>query len=334
MIKRIFLLALCIAVMMGTVSFASFTDVDESSKYGKAISALSEAGILSGYGNGEFGSKDHLTRAQFAKIITVLSGYEDAAKTKNAEVFNDVPSSHWAVGFINVASSLGLITGYPNGSFGADEKITYAQALTILVRTLGYTEAEVGTNWPVDYLNKAEELKLTEGLEFGRNDYLTREVAAYVIYNSLTAKEGSKAGTFMHKQYEDIIFYGTNEINAGIAKDEVLTSVGTFKKGNAFKDEYLGKRATVRVNSDNELIIIIPDEQVYTEHTAIFGSYDELETVENGTLKIESDSIVYYKGAMGMYLSVGTDISFGSKVYIYDDYTLNISKKGAKYKGK
>ena len=206
--------AVCIALVISSVSAFAFTDVDSNGIYGKAISALSEAGILSGYGNGEFGSKDHLTRAQFAKIIIKLSGYEESSETKTTEVFTDVPSSHWAIGYVNEAAGLGLITGYPDGSFGADEKITYAQALTIIIRTLGYSEAEVGTNWPSDYINKARELKITEGLEFGRNDCITREIAAYMIYNSLTAKEGANSGFSKLKKYEDVIFYGTIDINS------------------------------------------------------------------------------------------------------------------------
>ncbi len=320
MIKKIIMLALCIAVLMSTVSMASFTDVASDSLYGKAIVTLSEAGILKGYGNGEFGSKDPLTRAQFAKIIIALSGYEDVAKTKTSETFTDVSSSHWAIGYINTASGLGLITGYPDGSFGADEKITYAQALTIIIRALGYTEAEVGTNWPVDYINKASELELTEGLTFGRNDYITREVAAYVIYNSLSAKEGSKAGSFMLKKYEDVIFYGTNEINSGIAKDEVATSGGTFKKGTAFKDEYLGMRATVRVNSDNELVMIIPDSEEPSFYTVISCDSDEMETLEKGKIKVDSGSNIYYKGAKVSYQSVSSQIPAGSKAYVYGDY--------------
>ncbi len=306
--------------MMSTVSFASFTDVDESNAYGKAIYALSEAGILSGYGNGEFGSKDHLTRAQFAKIIVALSGYEDAAKTKTTEVFTDVPAFHWAVGYINAASGLGLITGYPDGSFGADEKITYAQALTIIIRTLGYTEAEVGTNWPSDYINKAAELKLTYGLDFGRNDYLSREVAAYIIYNSLTAKEGANSGFSKLKKYENVIFYGINEINSGIATDEVVTSGGTFKKGGAFKNEYLGKRATVRVNSDNELVMIIPEEEAPTVYTVISCDSREMETIENGSVRIDSGSNIYFKGSKTTYQSVYSSVAAGSKAYVYGDY--------------
>ena len=320
MIKRILSIMLCFVLLMTASSFAAFNDVADESLYKEAIESLSGAGILKGYGNGEFGGKDPLTRAQFAKIVVALSGNEEAAKANNTEVFTDVDKNHWAIGYINVAAALGLITGYPDGSFGADEKITYAQALTVVIRMLGYSEAEVGKNWPNDYINKASELSLTDKLSFGRNDILTREAAAYIIYNSLSAKEGAGSKISKLTKYEDVIIYGVNEINSGIAEDEVLTSGGTFKKGSAYSDEYLGKKVTLRVNTDNEIVMIIPGKQEAKVYTVISGYQDEIETIEGGTVKIDSGSNVYYKGAKVSYPSVSSAITAGSKAYIYGDY--------------
>ncbi|MDO5479247.1 MAG: S-layer homology domain-containing protein [Clostridia bacterium] len=320
MIKRILTITLCTIMLMSVVSFGAYQDVDDSSMYGKAIEALSSAGILSGYGNGTFGSKDPLTRAQFAKIVVMISGQEDGAKSKTNEVFTDVSSSHWAIGYINEAANLGLITGYPDGSFGADEKITYAQALTIIIRMLGYTESEVGNNWPVDYINKAAELGITNGIRFGRNEYLTREVAAYLIYNSLTAKNGSGAIAQTVKKVEDVVIYGVNSINSGIAEDEVLTSGGIFKKGHGYNDELLGKKVTLRVNLDNEIIMAIPENQSCVVYTAVSGEGDELETIENGTVKINFGSKVYYKGSETTFTAISSSVTAGSKVYKYSDY--------------
>ena len=333
MIKRILCITLCFVFLLPIATEAEFYDVESDSIYAEAIERLSEAGILSGYGDGSFGSKDPLTRAQFAKIVVTMSGNEDAAKSKNTEAFTDVDKNHWAIGYINEAANLGLITGYPDGSFGADEKITYAQAITVVIRMLGYTEEEVGKNWPTDYINKASELGLTDKLTFGRNEFITREVAAYIIYNSLSAKEGTGNKVSRLTKFEDVMVYGVNSVNSGIAEDEVATSGGTFKKGTAYKDEYLGKKVTLRVNSDNEIVMVIPEKQEAKVYTVIAGYPDEIETIENGSVKIDSGSNVYYKGAKVSYASVNSSLAAGSKVYIYGDYIyIDSSEKSDKEK--
>ncbi len=318
--KKILILALALILLMTNFSFSSFLDVDEESRYGKAVSYLVNSGVLSGYSEYEFGSKDPLTRAQFAKIVVKMSGKEEEALTKNTETFTDAASEHWAIGYINEAANLGLITGYPDGSFGAEEKITYAQAITVILRTLGYTEAQVGTNWPGDYINKAEELLITDGLTFGRNDFLTREVAAYMLYNSLYAKNGGGDSMTGLKKLDNVVIYGTNELNSVISEEDVLTSGGTFKKGKVYKDEYLGKKVNLKVNSDNEIVMITESDDAVSELTLISAGPGKLSTNEKGILDINDSITVYYKGNKSLYKDVYQALTQGSKVLLYSDY--------------
>src|SRR5207244_4091195 len=51
--------------------------------------------------------------------------------------FVDVKSGYWAAPAIASASNAGLISGFPDGSFKPEEKITRAQALVILSKALG-----------------------------------------------------------------------------------------------------------------------------------------------------------------------------------------------------
>lgn len=53
-----------------------------------------------------------------------------------AQVFSDVPTSYWAADAINGLSSLGYVSGYPDGTFMPDNKITRAEFVSILSRTL------------------------------------------------------------------------------------------------------------------------------------------------------------------------------------------------------
>lgn len=314
MIKKIITLLLCMAVLT-TLPITAADAVD----FGDAVESLSALGIMTGYPDGSFGEKNPLTRAQFAKIVVVMTGNEEAANSKMTEVFTDVDSSHWAIGYINEAAELGIITGYPDGSFCPEENITYAQAITVIVRMLGYSAEAVGTNWPADYINKAAELEITKKLSFSNNAVLTREVAAYMLNNSLSAKEGG-SGVSALKRYEDVIIYGTSKNNSGINSDEVLTTGGTFKKGTVDADGYLGKKVTLRVNSDNE-IVMISDSGEKAAYYTLTGAYsDKMLTSEAGYVNIEGDTVVYYKGARSTYSALFKGLTQGSGVYAYNDY--------------
>ncbi len=319
MIKKIVTLVLCAAVLMSVPAFA-FSDVSADNAYKDAIDNLSSLGVLSGYPDGSFGTKNPLTRAQFAKIVVAMTGNSDAAESKKTEVFTDVSANHWAIGYINEAAELGLITGYPDGSFAPEENINYAQAITVVIRMLGYSSAEVGTNWPFDYINKASELGLTKNLRFSNSEILTREVAAYILNNSLFAKEGSGNVVSGLKKVEDIIIYGTNKNNSGIAIDEVLTTGGTFKKGKIDVDKYLGQKVTVKVNSDNEIAMVTKSSSGAREYTLTGAYEDKILTNESGYVSVEGDTASYYKGTKGSYSQIYKTLSAGSRVFIYDDY--------------
>lgn len=314
MIKKIITLLLCMSVFVSLPVMAA-----DTLDYTEAIQALSALGIMTGYPDGSFGEKNPLTRAQFAKIVVVMTGNEEEARSKMTEVFTDVDSSHWAIGYINEAAELGIITGYPDGSFCPEENITYAQAITVIVRMLGYSAENVGTNWPADYINKAAELDITKSLSFSNNEVLTREAAAYMLNNSLTAKEGA-SGVSALKRYEDVIIYGTSRNNSGINSDEVLTTGGTFKKGSIDADGYLGKKVTLRVNSDNEIVMLSESGEKSTSYTLTGAYSDKILTSEAGYIDIEGDTVVYYKGARSTYSALFKSLTQGSGISIYNDY--------------
>ena len=73
------------------------------------------------------------------KMAVLAMGLGDAAESAKGESkFPDVPVDHWANGYINVATSQGLVVGYDTGLFMPDREINYAEAMTIFVRAMGY----------------------------------------------------------------------------------------------------------------------------------------------------------------------------------------------------
>ena len=50
--------------------------------------------------------------------------------------FADTPESHWAARFISLAENQGWVNGYPDGTFKPDQRITRAEAITLINRVL------------------------------------------------------------------------------------------------------------------------------------------------------------------------------------------------------
>ncbi len=109
-----------------------YSDVADNVWYTNAISTLSKMGILTGYEDGTFKPDASVTRAEFATIAARFSDGE----LKDFASFPDVPEDHWASQYIAKAEKLGWIKGYDDGTFGPENEITRAQAMTLVNRVL------------------------------------------------------------------------------------------------------------------------------------------------------------------------------------------------------
>lgn len=112
-----------------------YYDVFPEDWYNNAISTMTNAGIVNGYPNGNFGPMDNITRAEFATMAVrfFTDEAEDIEITEDA--FPDIADS-WANYEINLAYALDLVQGTPEGKFEPDREITRAEAVTIVNRVL------------------------------------------------------------------------------------------------------------------------------------------------------------------------------------------------------
>lgn len=183
------LLALCMTFTM-FIGVGAYSDVEKSTYSSEAITILSNLGVFNGFEDGSFKPNDTVTRAQMAKIICQTLGYgEQAESSAGSTIFTDVPANHWASGYINVAQSLDIINGYGNGNFGPEDKVTYEQAVKMIVSALGYNlVADAKGGYPTGYLAVAS----TEGIVKGSNGKVgteaTRSTIAVLVYNALEVR--------------------------------------------------------------------------------------------------------------------------------------------------
>ena len=108
-----------------------FSDVSNGQWHNKAISTMAKLGIVKGRRADRFDPDASITRAEFAAICARFN----TKPVENSSSFSDI-SGHWAENEIERAAAFGWISGYPDGTFRPDARITRAEAMTMINRVL------------------------------------------------------------------------------------------------------------------------------------------------------------------------------------------------------
>ncbi|MBE9241951.1 S-layer homology domain-containing protein [Synechocystis salina] len=165
---------------------------------GQYVTTLAERGIIGGFPDGSFQPNAQITRAQFAAIAVKAFNLSPGNSTRN---FRDVPSNYWAAPAILAVSSSGLVTGFPDGSFRPEERITRAQALVILAKALGnntnanpsglnvYGDRQAVPEWALDSVARAANAGIIVNFpntnQINPNNLATRGEVAGLVYQTL-----------------------------------------------------------------------------------------------------------------------------------------------------
>lgn len=123
---------------------ADFTDVAFTAYYADAAAWASAEGIVSGYGNGLFGSDDPVTREQIATILWRYEGSPVPSDTSRSFV-DQASIASYAVDAVAWARENGIINGMTGNLFAPKSPATRAQVATIL---MNYLQDETTTPTP------------------------------------------------------------------------------------------------------------------------------------------------------------------------------------------
>lgn len=322
--KKGIAVVLILVMMMPSVFASTYKDVDGSKYYAQAVEALSIYGIVSGYA-GYFNPEKSVTRAEFAKMITLVSGLEDEVYSKaGTRRFDDVALSHWGNGYINTAAENKLIVGYPNGLFMPEKKITFAEAVTVLLRAMNYTTQDLGDNWPYAYMVKAKGLGITEGINLGDNSFITRGDLAVVINNALQTSINGSTQKLISKMdinmTEEVLVIATKNEDASLASNEVKTSGGTYKLANTDLKLVPLTKVELVLNDNQEVINFATTYTPKKILTTVEGFVDGVVYFENGSnsrsLGVTDSTPVYSEGVITGYGSFKNNIEDGAAVSI------------------
>lgn len=124
-----------------------FADVSAGHWAADAIAYVQRSGLMLGDDRGLFRPEDVVTRAEIASIISRLLP-SSAANQPSVVPFSDT-QGHWAADAIRKASQAGLLSGYPDGTFRPERKLTRAETVQVLNKLLERPTAGVSSSiWP------------------------------------------------------------------------------------------------------------------------------------------------------------------------------------------
>lgn len=314
-LKRIFSLALAGTMLAGMLtvgaSAADFTDAD-SIKNSEAVDTMVALNIINGKDDGSFAPEATVTRAEMAKMITImLNGGSEPALTASASnaKFTDI-GGHWAQKYIEYCVSQNVIAGRGDGTFAPDATVTGTEAAKMALTALGYN-SEVfnftGIDWEVNVnaAANAPSANLYDGLRnINPGGGLSRDNAAQMLYNALDA---------------NVVEISYNITSNGVETGYVISDKKTMMT------ERFGAVKVVGIVTGNEIATIGQATAEDKGETVIeLTNEDDVKTFGNAsvTLKVSTDASVLGRTVSAYVKSnakaSGADV-MGSVVLTNDD---------------
>lgn len=182
---------------------AYFPDVPGDQWYAKPVNYLAERKVVSGMPDGTFQPKRKVTRAEFIKMLAVLSG-KDISARRDRNSFHDVSGSAWYAQYIRWGVKEKFVNGRGNGSFDPNGPITRQEAAVILWRfnknAMGrvfpqyqwtnFKDQNRISSWASVETRAVEGAGLMQGYEdrtFRPKGYATRAEVAQILYKYHTS---------------------------------------------------------------------------------------------------------------------------------------------------
>lgn len=360
--KKLLTGALALIMVFGTISTASVSaslppDMEDNSR-AEAVEVLGALGIMVGDAEtGLFRPNDAIKRSEVAKIAVTALGLSDVAESSNYPTkYPDVVDNHWANGYINVATNQNLVIGDDTGTFRPDDTITYAEAMTILVRVLGHEPSALSKGgYPAGFLVVGTENNLNRNATAAANEPATRSLVAQMMFNALTVKMMERTG------YGDELVYTvvdktllTNKLHTKKLNGQITatsqTAIGAssaLKKGQVKLDDtiytladnvdaanLLGYNAVLYLREDehgDEYVILIRPEE--TKNSSLTILADNFEAITDEAAR---KVVKYWKDKENdtktseAYISNDATLIYNGKYETLDNSLINLKDKSGK----
>jgi pimeloyl-ACP methyl ester carboxylesterase len=172
----------------------SFSDVKEGFWAYEELQFAAEEGYVNGYPDGTFQPNKEVTRAQAAKLVANALGFKEEDVTDQTK-FTDIPADSEFLPYVRFLKQKGIMSGYKDGTFKPNEKLTRAQMAKLLTTafqlkghpTKPFKDVHNG-HWAARYIDALAANGITTGKPdgtFAPNKKMTRAQAAAFLYRVL-----------------------------------------------------------------------------------------------------------------------------------------------------
>jgi hypothetical protein len=191
--RKLVMTVLTLALILGSISVASaatgkvkLTDIDGNSNE-EAIQVTYDLDIVTGTPEGSYEPDKAVNRAEFAALITrALAIPESALSSYSSTTFKDTSGYGWAVPYLAILQQRGIMKGDGYGNAMPGRTITPNEAVTMVLRAIGYTDnaSVLVGQWPANYVALGQSQNLYDKVA---NDLqMNKASAAQMVYNVLT----------------------------------------------------------------------------------------------------------------------------------------------------
>lgn len=142
-----------------TCPISAFTDARTTAWYHDGVHWAIENSVMNGVGDGKFAPNGITTRAQ---VVTMLWRLEGSPAYVGMSEFSDVDNEQWYGPAIRWASAEGIVNGYDDGRFGANDAVTREQLVTILYRYAQYKKMDVSVGEDTNILSYDDAFDVSE----------------------------------------------------------------------------------------------------------------------------------------------------------------------------
>ena len=347
--KKLFTSVLVVAMVLGfgstafgaagSIAPAAFSDI-AGHKAEAELTLMAALGIFTGETGlgGAVKPDDPITRAQFCKVVVLAAGRGSTAlglMGLRPTFTDEVPT--WAWGYVNVASYMGIIGGYPDGTFKAANPLTYAEAVTMLVRTVRGHLAQISAGlWPYNYLFYAVDNHFTGAVDVGfANLPCTRGDMARLLFATMQVDPLDTKG--VADEDAAMLEEGTN-LFTGVLDEFGTDWIAIAYDGGSYELDlgdpvYLsGAKTLADLYFTGVIAVMKNDKAVFvqkTEGNTVSGVFDSIYTDSLGDtfLELADGTRVPFVEDVGVILN-GDDENCAHELMAGDEMVINLDGDG------
>ncbi len=221
-------ISLIIALILPQTAMA-FYDVDEYYIYKDAIYYIQDEGIVEGYDDGSYQPYNELNRAELLKIAIEAAFYDEFENSAD-DCFDDIDPGEWYAKYVCFAKEQEIIVGYDDGTFKPGQKVTFVEAMKIIMYSFGH-QFDEGEPWYTDMVSYGDGQEIIP-IEVDILENLTRGEMAELATRVLLHQEGTLDDYLADEDEDEDLEEDDKEKEENIESDKEATEDQTDEDSN------------------------------------------------------------------------------------------------------